>query len=129
MKEIFDQSKTGGKIAKKAWKLLNDQRFQKWFFSVSVFFESKKIECDELWEEQIFLVEASSIEEAREMAKKIGLENEISYENCDGVEVIWVFRRVGVVYEIGNVVEHGVEIFSRFLKKAEAISLLKPFDE
>ena len=49
---------------------------------------------------------------------------------ADGAIVTWVFRGVQNAFALEqDEVKPGVEVFSRFLRESEALSLLKPFGE
>ena len=82
-----------------------------------------------LWQECIFLVEADSSESARGLAAPLARQHEVRYETVAGA-MEWRFHAVQSVFEIdGDQLTHGIEVFSRFLRNSEAISLLEPFED
>jgi hypothetical protein len=82
-----------------------------------------------LWQECIFLVEADSPEAAREQATQLARQRETRYETSAGA-IEWRFHAVQSVFEIETeLLAHGMEVFSRFLRNFEALSLLEPFDD
>jgi hypothetical protein len=82
-----------------------------------------------LWRESIKLIEADSEEVARILAAKDGESAEHSYE-VEGTIFTWSFRSIQSVFYLEDFrLESGVEVFSRFLKQAEAESLLSSFGE
>lgn len=84
---------------------------------------------DLLWEEKIILVEASSKEEALNKSKSLASSLEHSYTSATGDQVTWQFVKVGDVQEITDgKLEHGTEIFTRFIKGKTALSYDEPFD-
>ena len=99
-------------------------------FAVSMFYQSRiNGTVSNLWEEQIILVRAFSEEDAAKQAVDFAHAQETSYQNCEGDDVEWRFFKVERVFNTGLAEFSGnVEIFSRFLKKSEAESLLTPFD-
>src|SRR5438552_3262007 len=101
------------------------------WFAVNMFFESVHPDHPEnefLWEERVVLVRAESEEEARRQGELIGKAGEHEYTAANGDLVRWVFRQVEGVSAI-EVLDHGTELFSRFLSKQEVESLLSPFGE
>ena len=85
---------------------------------------------DELWEESIRLIQAESKELALKTAQFIGTNEKVAYvvKGCD--EVTWEFVQVERVFEIDDEqLINGSELFSRFLRKSEVESLLKPFED
>ena len=89
-----------------------------------------------LWEEKILMIQASSEEEARHEAARIGKNSECEYDVADGKaghppgRLRWNFQAVERVICIeGQQLVSGTEVFNRFLRDSEAISLLTPFDE
>lgn len=100
------------------------------YFAVSIFYQSRiNGTVSNLWEEQIVLVRAFSEEDAAKQAVDFAHAQETSYQNCEGDDVEWRFFKVERVFNTGLAEFSGnVEIFSRFLKKSEAESLLTPFD-
>lgn len=84
---------------------------------------------DILWEESIRLIDAASEEEARSSAKKIGESKPVNFETSDGA-VTWTFDRVERVVAIDSEsLVNGVELFSRFLRNSEVVSLLTPMED
>jgi hypothetical protein len=101
------------------------------WFAVNMFFESVHPDHPEnefLWEERVVLVRAESEEEARHQGELIGKAGEHEYTAASGDLVRWVFRQIESVSAI-EVLEHGTELFCRFLSKQEVESLLSPFKE
>lgn len=100
------------------------------WFAVSLLYEGRSAAKPEvaLWQENIRLVEAASEEEARAVGAKLGKSGEHSYQTDDAL-FTWTFKSVLGTFLIEDFsLESGVEIFSRFLKKGEAESLLTSFD-
>ena len=101
------------------------------WFAASLFLRSihtPPIEAvDEVWEECIYLVAAETSHQALEEAEKIGLSLQTSYTTASADVATWLFVKVERIVEISTL-EAGQEIFSRFLKRAEAESLLKSID-
>jgi hypothetical protein len=99
------------------------------WFAVSLLFESvhpDDRENDRLWEERIILVHAASEEEARQEGERIGKAEEHKYIAANGERVQWVFRQIESVWPLESL-DHGAELFSRFLSKQEVESMLSPF--
>jgi hypothetical protein len=102
------------------------------WYSASLLFRSvspNRSDNDLLWEESIVLFEASSKEDAYERATTAGKAEQHGYITATGDELNWVFESVASVYEIGDGLCPGTELFSRFLRASEAASLLTPFDD
>jgi hypothetical protein len=102
------------------------------WFTASIFHKGQHTNqpsADMLWEESLVLLEADSAEEALAMAEAIGCANCTSYETVNGDRVEGQFERVERVYEVDSSPVNGTELFSRFLRNSEAVSLLTPFSE
>jgi hypothetical protein len=101
------------------------------WFAVNLLFESIHPEHPEnelLWEERLMLVRAGNEAEARREGERVGKAEEHEYTAANGDLVRWVFRKVESVSAIENL-DHGAELFSRFLSRREVESLLSPFSE
>jgi Domain of unknown function (DUF4288) len=101
------------------------------WFAANLLFESVRPdhpENESLWEESIVLVRAESEEQARQDAEVLGKAGEHEYIAANGDLVRWVFRQVEKLCAI-ETLEHGTELFSRFLSRQEVESLLSPFEE
>src|SRR5438552_1061033 len=103
---------------------------RKWF-SVSLFFRTEDAagNIDDLWEEVVLLVRAYNSGEAEEIAIDRAKALEFTHKTVDG-EAKKVFHAVSHTFDIlePEVVD-GIEIFGRFLTRAEAESILKPFED
>lgn len=101
-------------------------------FAVSILYESQhspETRPEPLWEESIRIVEAVSEEDARLAGESLGRQRLNSYI-AEGSTVTWVFRGVQNVFPLDqDGIRPGMEVFSRFLRDAEALSLLKPFED
>jgi hypothetical protein len=100
------------------------------WFAVNMLFESihpGTPEYEMLWEERIVLVCADTEEQGRREGERIGKNAEHEYTAANGDLVRWVFRQVESVCAIGTL-DHGAELFSRFLSRQEVKSLLSPFN-
>ncbi|HEX2574449.1 MAG TPA: DUF4288 domain-containing protein [Polyangia bacterium] len=76
-----------------------------------------------MYEESIFLVYASSRDEASAKAEVFAKQAETSYLNSDGETVTWSFQEVLSVYEISDqdrALVDGDEIYSRLFHDDEA---------
>ena len=101
------------------------------WFAVSLLFESVHPDHPEnefLWEERVLLVRAETEENARQEGELLGKAEQHEYTAANGDLVRWVFRQVESVSAIESL-DHGTELFSRFLSKQEVESLLSPFNE
>jgi len=75
------------------------------------------------------LVRADSPEEAHQKAWALGQQEEHSYENTDGRRVTGVFRGLGEMNVIHDVLEHGAELIYRErvgLSEEQICTLVKP---
>jgi len=82
-----------------------------------------------LFEEIHVLVSADSEDAARQLAGEIGRQERIAFQTVSGEEVRWDFDQIMALVELGGALEHGVELFSRFLKPSEVASLMTKMDE
>jgi hypothetical protein len=102
-------------------------------FAVNVLFHSLRNGelCPEnLWEESIVLIEASSAKEALRKATELARDKKISYKAENGDQLDWEFSRVVQAFQIdAQQLMNGTELFSRHLRTSEVESLLKPFDD
>jgi len=101
------------------------------WYAASLFFRRKHTppKPGSKWEESIRLIDASSEDDARTKAQKLGRAEEHSYDTQDG-SLGWKFERVERVCAIDEAqLANGTELFSRFLRESEAMSLLTPFDD
>jgi hypothetical protein len=100
------------------------------WYSVSLFYEgvhSTGPREENLWEEEIILVSATDASDAQNRAAQIAKEQEHEYLSGAGDVIHWIFRQIGTVYQIETeLLQDGVELFSRFLRATEASSLLSP---
>jgi len=102
------------------------------FYSASLFYRGvarRRHEDEHLWEDRIVLIEASSDGDALAKAKEIGKRGEHDYVSATDDHISWLFVGVERVFEIGDAVSPGGELFSRFLRASEAKSLLTPFGD
>ena len=101
------------------------------WFAVNLLFKSvhpHDTGHDWLWEERIFLIRAPSEAEARQEGERLGKAEEHDFTSATGDLVRWTFQQVESVSEIDSL-EHGSELFSRFLSQQEVENLLAPFKE
>jgi Domain of unknown function (DUF4288) len=103
------------------------------WFTASLLYKSRHPDHPQsefLWEESIVLIRASSEEEARREAERIGKDGEHDYVAAAGNLVHWTFEQVESVQAIlDDALNHGTEVFSRFLRASEVESLLAPFKD
>lgn len=109
------------------------------WYTASVFLKGNHLsrpQVTPLWEEKLFLIQAASEEEARQEAARIGKDSECEYDVTDGKpghppgRLRWNFQAVERVICIESPqLVSGTEVFSRFLRDTEAISLLTPFSD
>lgn len=75
------------------------------------------------------MIKADSEDDARTKANELGLSEEHSY-GVEGGVLTWRFDRVERVYAIDDAeLGSGTELFSRFLRESEVLSILTPFDD
>ncbi|HEY6351868.1 MAG TPA: DUF4288 domain-containing protein [Candidatus Angelobacter sp.] len=102
------------------------------WYSVSTFAVAQRDQHsvkEPLWEEQIFLVDAESENDAKHKAELLAQRDECEYTVRNGSSLTWRFNCVSKVYKLPDEdIRDGVEIFSRFLKDSEAKSLLNPIE-
>ncbi len=99
-------------------------------YSVSILFRSDRDDDHEpLWEERILLIDALNGEEAEAKAAEIAQQGEQTVNTAEGATVNWRFQQVERTCLIEDTIEDGVELFSRFLRESEALSMLTPFDD
>lgn len=101
------------------------------WYAVNLLFKSvhpEHPENESLWEERVVLVEAKTEEIARREGENIGKAEEHEYVAANGDLVRWTFHQVERICEIPSL-QHGSELFSRFLNTQEVESLLAPFRE
>ena|SRR5437667_11791642 len=101
------------------------------WFAVNLQFKSTHpghAEHEGLWEECLTLVRAETEEEARREGEHIGKAKEHEYVSAIGDLVRWTFQQIESVSEIESL-EHGSELFSRFLSQSEVESLSTPFND
>ena len=99
------------------------------WYVVNLLFQSvhpEHPENESLWEERLFLVRAASEDEARSHGEQIGKSEEHEYIAGNGDQVRWTFRQIESISAI-ETLDHGIELFSRFLSNSEVESLLTPF--
>ena len=85
-----------------------------------------------LWEEVILLVNAETEAQAKEVGSAIGRSREHEYFSSSPNRhlVKWTFERVDRVFAIDeSELSNGTEVFSRFLRESEVLSLSTPFDD
>ncbi len=100
-----------------------------WFCvcALSVAEHDQKRPPDALWEEQLFLVDAESEEDARAKGKQLAEGERAKYRNAAGDMIRWRVKKIESVYQImDEEVKSGTEVFSRFLREEQVKSLLKP---
>jgi len=101
------------------------------WFSVSIFYRGKHLVRGpdfDIWEESFILVEAIDEAQAESRASEVA-EESITYKTVDGDEICWSFDSIDRVHAIDSeVLKDGVELFSRFLRPKEVVSLKAPFD-
>lgn len=100
-------------------------------FSVALLFHISQIgkpDSNPLWEERIILVVADDEDEARIKADGL-IKKEFSYENAYGETVLYKFWCIERVFSISGDLSDGTEVFVRFLRDSEAMSILTPFED
>lgn len=80
-----------------------------------------------LYSETFVLIEAGSVEEAREKAQSHGRSDEVRYENQFGETVTWSLRRVVDVNSIlDDDLVDGAELYVRHFRNIAAYDALEP---
>ena len=107
------------------------------WFAVSVLLEGRHLGDvaplpDSKWLENIVLIDALDESDASTRGEDLGRQMEHEYVVASPSPHVlrWEFRRLGKVYRIdAEVLRDGTEVFSRFLRGAEAAALWEPFDD
>jgi|SRR5439155_26898824 len=103
------------------------------WFTASLLFKSNipnEPEAQALWKESIVLIRSADEDEARTKAEEIGKREELEYLAAAGNPVRWTFEKIESIHQIlADDLEHGTEIFSRFLSLSEVESLLSRFSD
>jgi len=103
------------------------------WFSASLLFKANipnEPEAQALWEARIVLIRAADEEQARTKAEEIGKRREHEYLAAAGNPVRWTFERIGSVQQVfGDHLEHGTEVYSRFLSASDVEGLLSHFSD
>ena len=83
------------------------------------------------WEEVFLLVDAPDDDTAARTATQLARTREHEYQVSRPTTHVlrWTFVKIERVHAIEGTLTAGAEIFSRFLRPAEADSLLTPFDD
>jgi hypothetical protein len=100
-------------------------------FAVDVLFKSTKdgrVDDTCLWEEILYLIEASTQKEAEQKVQEQHAQSSHSYKNQAGQLLTWTFDRVYNSYPIEGLVS-GAELMSRFLRASEVESMLTKFED
>ena len=97
---------------------------------LSVAEHDQKHPPDALWEEQLFLVDAESEEDARMKGEQFAEAERAKYRNAAGEMIEWKVEKIESVHQImDEELKSGTEVFSRFLRERQVQSLLEPFLE
>jgi hypothetical protein len=105
------------------------------WYVASAFFKSKHLgQTDDrpaLWEEMLLLIDATDNDDAARQAEDIARSKEHEYEVLLPTPhvVRWTLVKIERAHLVDGPLERGAEIFSRFLRKTEAESLLIPFED
>lgn len=99
------------------------------WFGVSLLLEAERPDpqdSDIFGEEIVILVKAESLDDAIQSATKEAEKHEVAFTPLEGEPITWKFSCVlGATELLSNEVVSGVEVFSRFLTKGEALTLMK----
>lgn len=101
------------------------------WYSAALLFQSVHNKCptqNDVWELQIVVIQAPSEDAAVKSASEIGKQREHEYISATGDMVRWVFRQIESLTELSGNIEHGTEIYARFLRASDVERLLAPFD-
>ena len=88
------------------------------WFSASLLMKgnsSERSDEDIFWEDSIVLIQADDEEDAIVQADALGKAAENQYVAATGESLSWTFERIERVFEIGEVLASGMELFSRHL--------------
>ena len=103
------------------------------WFTAEILFKSTpigKLELDAIWENRVVLFQAVNEEEARIKATAYGRLEGHKYLNHAGELVVWEFDAVENICQLdGNEFSDGKEVFWRFLRHSEVLSLRVPFPD
>jgi hypothetical protein len=101
------------------------------WYAASLLFKGSRSPASDvapLWQESVRLISASSEDEARTKAQRLGHAELVTYEVGDGT-LTWVFDQIERIHAIDELaLVDGTEVFSRFLRDTEVASLLTPFN-
>ncbi len=101
------------------------------WFSVDLLFRAihNGIETDtDVWEERIVVINANDEQDARNECLKLGKSEEHEYF-ANAQIVKWTFVQIERVCEIeGNSLVNGLQVFTRYLRNSEVVSILTPFE-
>ncbi|HPA16326.1 MAG TPA: DUF4288 domain-containing protein [Verrucomicrobiae bacterium] len=83
-----------------------------------------------IWDESIYMVDATSEQDAYRIALEIGKDSEHEYIGGTGKRVAWTFDSIEKIYPIeSHELKSGVRIFNRGLKEADVLSMRIPFPD
>jgi hypothetical protein len=103
------------------------------WFTASLLYKSRhpdQPETERLWEESIVLIHAADEDEARRKAEEIGKGQEVEYVAAAGNQVRWTFEKIESIHEVlAEHLEHGTELFSRFLSFSQLQKLSTPIQD
>ncbi|RUL74566.1 DUF4288 domain-containing protein [Dyella choica] len=85
-------------------------------------------EREDVWEENIRIYKAVSLEAARSRAMVDATADEIVYQTADGYELSWKVYSISLIKELIDDALDGVEVFSRSLLNNEAKSLQRKIE-
>jgi hypothetical protein len=111
-------------------KMLSERMSNIKTYIASVFFKSEylpeKTEQESIWEESLYLVHSDSKENAELQISQAAMKAECSYVNSESTTVTVKFEKIEriVECEINNNLNEPIEVFSRYLKASEAVSIL-----
>jgi hypothetical protein len=101
------------------------------WYGAALLFQSVHNNCptpDDVWQLQIIVIQAPSEDSATRIANEVGNQREHEYTSATGDLVRWVFRQIESLTELPGDIEHGTEIYARFLRANDVERLLAPID-